>query len=158
MILAPWKLKGAERSVFPTEDKTSSAALSFCRLDEWKKGWSNSGWQLSRCFILSRQAATPYQPSVSDRRSVIHMSHSALTGHGPLCHSCHQLWHLQTLQLRVADTWSRDQSSCSVACVLIGTALWRLLLLFTVTIKKEIQKISPGRFPRQYTPKISSLP
>lgn len=63
MILAPWKLKGAERSVFSTEDKTLSAALLFCKLDEWKKGWSDSGWQLSTAYGLYSEQAGCKSPT-----------------------------------------------------------------------------------------------
>lgn len=80
MILAPWKLKGAERSVFPTEDKTLSAVLSFCNLDEQKKRWSD--WQRALYVLYSEQAGCNSPPSVSDKRLVIPTSQPALAGHG----------------------------------------------------------------------------
>lgn len=114
------------------------------------------------CFMLCRQAATPHQALIVIQQSFIWV-HPALTGHVPLCYtSTSQLPPALTLTDPAAEsgTWSRDHSSRSPgahALVGIRDCTMEISLTLHQYRRNPCPLVSPGRFPRQYIHKISSL-
>lgn len=113
-------------------------------------------------FVLRKQGTTPHQVlSIAEQQFI--WVHTALSGHilsvTTWQNCCHQLWHLQTPQLRVAPgaetrTLLISWTVCPGRDCTMNTSL---TLHHHHSRRNLCPQVSPGRFPRQYIYKDNLL-